>query len=266
MRWFAFILLLAGSVRAQNLTGTWNWVEGQTLVVAAGGTCEVYQGASKINDCRWESLGARQYRLTHRSGGYVDTVTLSSDGNSLSGTNNQGFNLRGSRKMVVDLTGTWNWVEGQTLVVLASGTCEVFQGGNKINDCRWESLGGGRYRLTHRSGGYVDNVTLSADGTALSGTNNQGFNLRGSRRNVADLAGTWNWVEGQTLVVAAGGTCEVFQGGNKINDCRWESLGARQYRLTHRSGGYVDTVTLSADANSLSGTNNQGFNLRGTRR
>lgn len=85
---------------ASALTGTWNWVSGQTLVISANNTCEVYEGSRKINECRWESLGRGQYRLTHRDDGYVyvDTVTLSADGNSLEGTNNQGNTLHGSRR------------------------------------------------------------------------------------------------------------------------------------------------------------------------
>jgi hypothetical protein len=82
----------------------------------------------------------------------------------------------------------------------------------------------------------------------------------------AGPAGTWNWVSGQTLVISANNTCEVYEGSRKINECHWESLGQNQYRLTHRDGGYVDTVTLSADGNSLDGTSNQGYALHGSRR
>lgn len=162
------------------------------------------------------------------------------------------------------LVGTWNWVSGQTLVIKADGTCDVLEGARKINECRWESVGGGQYRLTHRSGGWVDTVSVSADGRALDGRNNQGAALHGTRRE-ATLAGRWSWVSGQTLVVNANNTCDVFEGSRKINECAVESLGGNRYRLTHRSGGWVDTVTLSDDGRTIDGRNNLGASLRGTR-
>jgi hypothetical protein len=174
------------------ITGTWNWVSGQTLRINADGTLQVYQGSSKINEGRWVNLGGRQYRLTHTSGGYVDTVTLSTDGNSLDGTNNSGYQLHGTRQggtapgstsaPTLTLAGTWNWVAGQTLKVAVNNTFEVWQGAGKINDGRWESLGGQRYRLTHRSGGWIDTVTLSSDGMSLDGVNNTGSRVQGTRR------------------------------------------------------------------------------------
>ncbi len=43
------------------------------------------------------------------------------------------------------IVGHWNWVAGQTLEIRANGIVEVFQGLAKINEGRWESLGGDRY-------------------------------------------------------------------------------------------------------------------------
>ena len=58
----------------------------------------------------------------------------------------------------------------------------MFLNGAQINSCTWVGLGDGRYRLTHRSGGYVDTITLSADGRTITGVNNQGYALSGSRQ------------------------------------------------------------------------------------
>lgn len=83
------------------------------------------------------------------------------------------------------------------------------------------------------------------------------------------LAGTWNWVAGQILVVRDDGRLEVFDGsGNKINDGSWELLDAvtRKYRFTHRVGGWVDTVVLSPDGRNLDGTNNHGSAIHGAKR
>ncbi len=40
---------------------------------------------------------------------------------------------------------------------------------------------------------------------------------------------------------------------------------ARRYRFVLNRGGYVDTVVLSPDGNSLDGRNNEGYVLHGTR-
>lgn len=275
---------VAPSQAASTIAGSWNWVSGQTLVVHADGAVEVYQGNTKINDGRWEILDGNRYRITHRNGGWVDTVILSADGRSLEGTNNRGDRLQGTRGTssrkppqvtAGTIAGTWNWVAGQTLVVHPGGTFDVYQDNSKINDGRWELLDGSRYRFTHRNGGWVDTVVLASDGRTLDGTNNLGARLQGTRRTdglkpppvaAATIAGTWNWVAGQTLVVQADGAVEVYQGNTKINDGRWELLDGSRYRITHRNGGWVDTVVLSADGRRLDGTNNRGDRIQGTRR
>jgi hypothetical protein len=181
-----------------------------------------------------------------------------------------------------ELAGTWNWVSGQTLEIHTDGTLEVFDSnGSKINEARWTVLDAERreVRFVHRSGGWVDTVTLSYDGQSLDGRNNQGYALHGSRRSAPpppprnriaeELAGTWNWVSSQTLEIHTNGTLEVFDGnGNKINEAQWTVLDAerREVRFVHRSGGWVDTVTLSHNGQSLDGRNNQGYALHGTKK
>jgi hypothetical protein len=73
-------------------------VAGQTLVISPNGTFEVFNGLAKINEGRWVSLGGAQFRLTHHNGGWVDTITLSSDGKLISGVNNHGNPVRGTRR------------------------------------------------------------------------------------------------------------------------------------------------------------------------
>jgi len=268
-----------------QLEGTWNWVSGQTLVIHHDGTFDVYLNGGKINEGHWTSLGRNQYRFVHRNGGWVDTVTLSPDGDALDGTNNRSSTLHGSRSggpevmahPVSELEGTWNWVSGQTLALHRDGTFDVYLNGGKINEGQWTNLGGNRYRFVHRNGGWVDTVTLSPDGMALDGTNNRNSALHGSRSGTPEvsahpvrprpqLEGTWNWVSGQTLVIHRDGTLEVYLNGEKINDGHWTNLEGNQYRFVHRNGGWVDTVTLSPDGKELDGTNNRNSTLHGSRR
>lgn len=175
-----------------GLPGRYSWVSGQTLVINGDGTCQVFLNGQQINSCTWISLGGEQYRLSHRNGGFVDTIGLSRDGNTITGRNNYGNDLRGQRigsagsnpppPPVASLPGRYNWVAGQVLVIAPNGTCQVFQNGQQINSCSWVSLGDDRYRLTHREGGWVDTITLSADGQVISGVNNRGNPLRGTRQ------------------------------------------------------------------------------------
>jgi len=174
------------------------------------------------------------------------------------------------------LAGTWNWMDGQTLVVHRGGTFDVYLKGQKINDGSWMRVGGNRFRLLYRTGGGMDTLELSRDGNTLVGADKQHQPLHGTRsgppispspRSSPDirLAGIWNWVSGQSLVIHPDGTSEVNQKGQKVNDGQWTSLGGDKYRLVHRVGGEVDTVTLTPDGNTLDGTDNQNWTLHGSR-
>jgi hypothetical protein len=85
----------------------------------------------------------------------------------------------------------------------------------------------------------------------------------------ASLAGRWTFADGaQTMVIQAEGGFDVYERhGYKINSGRWTLLDAeqRRYRFTHSLGGWVDTVTLSADGLSLDGTNNVGAAIHGSK-
>lgn len=181
--------------------GTWDWVDGMTLVVEAAGTFTLYRtDRTMSSQGRWDALDgpARRYRLSHARGGYVDTVTMSDDGWELAGTSSTGYRLQGRRRGVGAGTGAWqpgrgarelfpgtyDWTDGQTLVVRADGTLEVLRGSRRTNEGRWEveDAAAGRIRLEYRQGGWVDTVTLSADGREIDGTNNRGVRVYGTRR------------------------------------------------------------------------------------
>ncbi len=82
------------------------------------------------------------------------------------------------------------------------------------------------------------------------------------------VAGTWSWVGGQVLVVLPDHTQKVWWDGNQVNQGTWTMLNSstRLYQFKYDNGGWVDTVTLSADGNTLEGSNQQGTPLKGTRR
>ena len=81
------------------IAGKWNWVEGQQLEVFADGTSKTWLNGSQINSGTWvcTDKNERRYTFRHNQGGWVDHLVLSSDFNTLTGQNLQGFVLTGTR-------------------------------------------------------------------------------------------------------------------------------------------------------------------------
>lgn len=95
----------AGFARAREfeavctaIVGEWDWVWGSTAVVNADGTV---QGIALIpNSGTWECTdpAQRKFTLRWKLGGWVDTVTLSADGNTVDAVNNIGMGFQAHRK------------------------------------------------------------------------------------------------------------------------------------------------------------------------
>jgi C-terminal peptidase prc len=79
-----------------------------------------------------------------------------------------------------------------------------------------------------------------------------------SRRD--PIVGQWSWFSGYTMTMDEAGTI------NSDNANRWNCLDTekRLYKLSWQSG-FTDTLTLSADGNRLSGNNQKGAEVSGTR-
>lgn len=156
--------------------GTWNWVDGHTVEIRSNGTAE-----GPNNEGRWEHIGSNQYRVTWPNGGWIDTLALSADGRVWEGTNQFGRQLRmtcksgpatpppAAPRAACNPVGTWQWMDGIDVTLRADGTAIA-----PTNEGRWESLGGNRYRISWRNGGWIDTLTLSPDGRVMEGTNNVG--------------------------------------------------------------------------------------------
>ncbi|HTT08624.1 MAG TPA: hypothetical protein VMH34_07520 [Gammaproteobacteria bacterium] len=96
---------LAGQARAKEfqetcsaLVGEWDWVLGSTTIVNADGTL---QNLSLIpNQGNWECTDPSQRKFTLHwvIGGWVDTITLSEDRNTVDAINNIGVRFQGFRK------------------------------------------------------------------------------------------------------------------------------------------------------------------------
>jgi hypothetical protein len=94
-------LLVAAGAQSQPdpIVGRWDWVDGQELRILADGTLTVWHQGQQINSATWTLTDSarRTYAFRHASGGWVDTVTMSSDLMRLSGRNNRDAVVSGTR-------------------------------------------------------------------------------------------------------------------------------------------------------------------------
>lgn len=80
------------------------------------------------------------------------------------------------------LVGTWSWFNGGTVYFEADGTARGYMGAEQIDSCTWKLMDAADrwYQLTWQSG-WVDQLTLSADGNSLAGYNQAGNYVTGER-------------------------------------------------------------------------------------
>ena len=173
------------------------------------------------------------------------------------------------------IVGQWKWVDGQRLAIFGDGTFKVFVGKRQINTGSWKRRADGAFVFRHKNDGWVDVVSLSKDGLRLSGKNQTGNPLNGTKilpsssfrpsipRPTPTIVGKWNWVSNQKLIIHSNGTSETFLNGKRINTGRWKKNRNGSYTLTHAKGGWQDTVRLSADGKVLSGKNNRNITVSG---
>jgi hypothetical protein len=175
------------------------------------------------------------------------------------------------------LVGQWNWGAGGGVTeIRADGTGKDARG----NTMQWTVRNAAdRSYVLRWSHGYTDTITVAADGMSLSGVNQNGtqFSAKrvGSAPSIAapavvapgggmSIVGEWNWgMGGGVVTILADRTGRDSRG----NTMQWtlSNSATRTYELRW-SHGYTDTATLSADENSLAGTNNQGSRFTATRR
>ncbi len=100
---------------------------------------------------------------------------------------------------------------------------------------------------------------LSSPTTAPGGTSTPGTTPVPSDTD-CDIAGTWQWINGDTVTIHSNGTMESARGVSGT----WRSINSDTYELEW-SNGFTDTLTISADCNSLGGHNQYGGSVSATR-
>src|SRR5438093_13192246 len=152
----------AGACEA--LVGRWSWFTGGIVTFLDDGVVD-----ATIVRGQCERADAGQRRCVMRwTNGYVDTLTLSSDGNTLDGTNAQGIPVFADRVGTSSsapsrtakceaLAGRWNWFVGPPVVIREDGTLD-----NSLLGGRCELTNAAQRRYTiHWQHGAVDAVLLS---------------------------------------------------------------------------------------------------------
>jgi hypothetical protein len=154
------------------IVGCYQWFNNAPVVIHADHT--VVGGPFTA---RWQLVSAARRAYTFTWPEATDTVTISPDQRSLSGANQYGFPASGTRLAGSSgLIGTWRWPNGVPVAVDPDGAFSAgpFRG-------KWQAVDAARgiYALTWPDP--VDSVTLSADGSLVSGANQYGVTISGVR-------------------------------------------------------------------------------------
>jgi len=139
----------------QTLSGCWNWSNNSHITINPNGTAH-----NGIFGATWRIINAdnKRYRITWPS--FVDTLSLSAEGDTLSGHNNFNIPINATRRngSASDFTGPWLWGNGVTAEIRADASI----------------VAGSLQGTWHMAGGkliiewpLVDTVTLSENGLAL---------------------------------------------------------------------------------------------------
>jgi hypothetical protein len=86
----------------------------------------------------------------------------------------------------------------------------------------------------------------------------------GNTSGTGAIVGTWNWFTGTKVRMHPDGTLDGWDGNQKVNSGTWTGSG-NKYTLNWVDGGYIDTLTLSADGQSLDGYNKGGTHVTGNK-
>jgi hypothetical protein len=152
------------------------------------------------------------------------------------------------------ILGCWHWINNAAVVINADGTMTAGP-----FTARWRLADPARRVYNFSWPEAVDSVSLSPDGGHLSGGNQYGIPMTATRISPGtEIAGAWRWYNGVTVNILPSGTFSALTTGG-----HWQKMGGSAYTLTWP--GPIDTVTMSPDHRRVSGANQYGFQISGTK-
>jgi len=151
------------------------------------------------------------------------------------------------------IVGCWVWFNNAAVAIHGDGTMTAGP-----FTARWRVINGAQHKYTFTWPEAVDKVTLSSNGSYLSGGNQYGYTMTATRISPgAGISGTWRWYNNAIVVIGADGT---FATGPLSG--HWRAvMPDSSYELTWPKP--VDSVALSADQQSVSGMNQFGIAISG---
>jgi TIR domain len=160
---------------ADSIVGCYQWFNNSPVVIHADGTM-----VAGPFTAHWRLVNAEQRAYTFTWPVMIETLTISPDQRSMSGGNQYGYPISGTRVAgTVGLAGTWHWANGWIVNVSSNGT---FTSGSFRGTWRAVDASRGIYEMNWPSP--VDNVVLLAGGTRVSGANQYGVSTGGVKTGV----------------------------------------------------------------------------------
>lgn len=153
------------------------------------------------------------------------------------------------------IVGCYRWFNNASVVVRADRT---ITGGPFTGHWRVADAARHTYTLAWPEA-VVDTITISPDQRSLSGANQYGYPVSGTRiSGISGLPGSWRWPNGVPVIVSPNGAISAGPARG-----RWQALDPSRGVYTLTWPAPVDTVTLSGSR--ISGMNQYGIAISGTR-
>ncbi len=154
--------------KADPLVGCWHWMNNATVVVSANGTMTAGPFTA-----HWRAGPGRMYSF--RWPAAVDSVTLSTDHNTLSGSNQYGVPMSATRTAPgPGMAGIWHWYNGAEVNILQNGDVVAVP-----FSAHWAQTGVNMYSITWPDP--IDTVSMTADHQEVRGANQYGFPVSGTK-------------------------------------------------------------------------------------
>lgn len=143
----------------QQMTGNWKWFSGTTVTTHENGTFSAatgQKGTWRITDPQKRKVKMEWAKDPKKGGPWYDDLTLSEDGRSLEGYNQNRTRVSGTKtddqtdKRIYNISGTWRLERpGADVVTITGGTSS--------------------YSMTGTNGSYKNQGTIKGDGTKFEG-------------------------------------------------------------------------------------------------
>ena len=141
---------------------------------------------------------------------------------------------RENRNQCAAIIGRWNWFTGYVVDFYPNGTWTTTKDGHTGT---WQCNSNGSITYIPDAGGWRDTVSVSADGSSLSGKNKQGVRVRATRVNKPQRKRCYVWCTDS-------GSCSRVPPGDRSSACSrewWRQHGAGITRMQEcpceQSGG-----------------------------